>query len=85
MPLRGGPVLTVEHPAKAPLPLHLLEDLDVIFWFDTCAPASPIAAAARERGIKFERARVYCRCECAINIASYECDYSQAAAEWSGG
>jgi hypothetical protein len=72
-PLAGGPDLIIEQPSDVAMPLHLLEDLDVIFWFQTCAAAARVFHAAREKGIRFDRARCFCRCACAISVVTYDC------------
>ena len=85
MPLRGTGDFVIEHPGDEPAPLHLLEDLNVIFWFKTCAHAGLHAHEARVRRIQFARARCYCACACAINVASYDCRAYPALDEWLAG
>jgi hypothetical protein len=82
MPLRGTGALTIEHPGKAPMPSHLLADLDVVFWFNTCLEAGNAYAAARERGVRFSRARCFCRCACMVQAVTYDCDNYPAMIEW---
>ena len=81
--LDGVGCMTILHEAGKPMPVKLLEDLDVIFYFDTCELVTHVEHLARERGVKFGRwVRAYCSCMGGLTIAPMLCASHKAAMEW---
>jgi hypothetical protein len=85
MPLRGTGDYVIDHRPGEPMPITLLDGLNVIFWFSRCLLAGRAAQLAQERGVKFARARSYCRCACSISVCTFDCDTYPATLEWLGG
>lgn len=85
MPLRGTGNFVIEHASGDPMPVTLLDGLNVVFWFQRCASAAAARQLARERGVKFERARCYCRCSRTIGVTTFDCRTYPATLEWLSG
>jgi hypothetical protein len=80
--LEGVGCFAILHQAGETPPVKLLDGLDVIFWFDTCALAGRFVRYAENRGVKFERTRAWCKCGSMLTLLAIDCESHAAAVEW---
>lgn len=86
MPLRGGSVFVIDHEPIQPVPVHLLEDLNVVFWFDQCCHARQAAHEIQIRRLRLKSACVTCHCAGSFNPAPYpSCEEAAALCDWEHG
>jgi hypothetical protein len=84
--LDGIGALVVLHESGTPMPVNLLEGLDVIFWFDTCGMATKVFALCAERGITLgEFVRAWCSCGKHLTVAPISCESYADCQRWLDG
>lgn len=82
--LDGVGCMVIVHEAGTVMPVTLLDGLDLIFYFDTCALAETVWRLAKSKGVELASARAYCGCTGITTIAPMSCESHEAAMEWLG-
>lgn len=83
--LEGVGCLVILHEAGRVMPIKLLEDLHVIFWFDRCELAGHVWRLAQSKGVKFASSRVWCNCGSQLSILPMSCESMAGAIAWAEG
>jgi len=76
--------MTIIHEAGTPMPVELLEGLDVIVWFDRCEIASAVWKLLKAKSVKCSCFRAWCTCGSMLTIAPMDCESHRRAIEWLG-
>lgn len=66
--LHGVGCMTILHIPGEPMPVELLEGLDVILWFDTCERAAAVSRSMRAKSVTPQRCEAWC--ECALELTT---------------
>jgi hypothetical protein len=80
--LEGMGCMTILHKAGTPMPVQLLDGLEVIFWFDTCGITQHVMDLARANGVTFARSQTWCSCGNLLSLFPMSCESMAAAVEW---
>jgi hypothetical protein len=83
--LEGVGCMTILHKAGEVMPIKLLEDLDVIFFFDRCELASHVRRLAKEKGVKFGWTQTWCTCGSMLTVLPMACDSMAEMVKWAEG
>lgn len=65
--------VAVLHKAGEPMPVELLDDLDVILDLGRCERAESVMRLMRERNVVPARVQVWCGCDGGLSIAPRSC------------
>lgn len=77
--------MVILHEAGTPLPVKLLDGLDVIFMLDRCDKASAVWRLMQERGVKPSRMRAWCNCFDQLVAAPADCASARDTNDWLEG
>lgn len=80
--LEGVGCMTILHKAGTPMPIQLLEGLEVIFWFDTCGLMVHVLDLAKAKEVTFARAQVWCSCGNLLSLLPMSCESHAAMIDW---
>lgn len=83
--LEGVGCLVILHKPGSPMPVKLLDGLDVIFWFETCELVLHVEHLAKARGVKFASSRVWCGCVNMLSILPMNCYSNHEMLKWLEG
>lgn len=56
-------VMVIVHRSGEPMPVELLEDLDVIFWLGDCDKNAAVLKLLNSRGVTVRAFKCWCDCE----------------------
>lgn len=68
-----GVMAILQKPGE-PMPVELLEGLDVILWLDDCEQAAAVSRLVRRRGVTPASLRAWCRCDRELTVSVGPCD-----------
>jgi hypothetical protein len=80
--LEGVGCMTILHTAGQPMPVQLLDGLEVIFWFDNCGLMFHVSNLAKSKGVTFARTQVWCSCMGGLSLFALSCDSHAAMLKW---
>jgi len=80
--LEGVGCLVILHKAGEPMPIKLLDGLDVIFMLDTCGLMIHVEQLRKAKGVEFASARAWCGCAQLLTILPMSCESHAIAMEW---
>jgi hypothetical protein len=83
--LEGVGCMVILHKAGDPMPVKLLDGLDVIFFFDRCDLAAHVGQLAKSKDVKFARAQSWCCCSGMLSVVLCSCESHAAMIEWLEG
>ncbi len=69
----------VLHEAGTPMPVELLDGLDVILDVGSCERAGKVARLMAERDVRCSRLQAWCRCERTLRVDTPSCREPEAA------
>jgi hypothetical protein len=67
------------HEAGTPMPVELLDGLDVILDLGNCERASRVKRLMDTKGVSPERLQAWCQCEQSITVAPRSCAEAEGA------
>lgn len=79
----GVGCMVILHESGEPMPVNLLSELNVIWFFDACHIARFAYELTQKRGVKLASSRAWCACAFALGAASTYCSEQQCiTGEW---
>lgn len=83
--LDGVGCMVILHEAGKPMPVQLLDGLDVIFLFDRCELAGHVRKLAEAKKITFGQWQTWCACGSLLTVLPMGCDSMAGMVEWAEG
>jgi hypothetical protein len=80
--LEGVGCLVILHKAGEPMPVKLLDGLDVIFNFDKCGLTDHVMALAKAKGVEMGRVQTWCGCANLLSILPLNCYQHGQIMDW---
>lgn len=72
----------VYHKAGEPMPVELLDDLDVILDLGTCERAGLVWDLMQRKGVKPSRCQTWCPCSRSLSVQAIRCETAVAVDIW---
>jgi hypothetical protein len=66
--------MVITHPPGLPMPVELLDGLDVRLHFAACDKGGRVVNLIRAKGVKPQSLQVWCDCACGYTVAAGPCD-----------
>lgn len=82
MPLIEQGNLGILHDHSAPMPVSLLNGLNVIFWFKRCDYAAAVQALMIEQNVRLKTGAVWCHCAGQLNASPLPCERIEELCDW---
>lgn len=80
--LEGVGCLVILHKAGDPMPVKLLDGLDVIFNFDKCELVNHVMDLAEAKGVTMTSAKAWCGCANLLSILPLNCYQHGEIIDW---
>ncbi len=75
-------VMAILHTRGEPMPVELLEGLQVIFHFEDCAQSSAVSRLLSTRGVTLEWYRFWCECYDELTTIVMPCNENHESMRW---
>ena len=76
-PFHNIGVMAIVHRSGEPMPVELLDGMEVIFWFEHCGQSEAVLRLMREKGVNAAWYRCWCRCYDELTSLAMPCNEQQ--------
>jgi hypothetical protein len=77
-------VMAIVHTPGEPMPVELLEGLEVLFMFSDCGQSAAVLRLCNQRGVTLAWYRCWCECESLLTTLALPCSKQDELRNWIG-
>lgn len=77
-------VMAIVHARGEPMPVELLQGLEVLFMFDDCSQSAAVLRLCSQKGVTLAWYRCWCDCEKTLTTLALPCNQQDELRKWIG-